>query len=127
MRGLFILVIHLLATLAKLIRPGGVRSVVAESLLLKHQLLILKRARKIAPKITPYMDHDGAANLIPKDHRENSSPQFLKSNGAILGSAVYTSRSRFLTPSASTSIKMSFAGCSRSTTDPTQEPTVRRG
>ena len=46
MRELFILVAHLLATLAKLIRPGGVRSVIAESLLLKHQLLTLKRSRK---------------------------------------------------------------------------------
>jgi hypothetical protein len=36
MRELFILAVHLLATLAKLMRPGGVRSIVAESLLLKH-------------------------------------------------------------------------------------------
>jgi hypothetical protein len=54
MRELFILVAHLLATLAKLMRPGGVRSVVAESLLLKHQLLTLKRSRKGAPKLTPW-------------------------------------------------------------------------
>src|ERR1700674_5304289 len=54
MRELFILVAHLLATLAKLLRPGGVRSVVAESLLLKHQLLTLKRSRKRAPKLTPW-------------------------------------------------------------------------
>jgi hypothetical protein len=32
---LLILVAHLLATIAKLLRPGGVRTVVAESLLLK--------------------------------------------------------------------------------------------
>jgi hypothetical protein len=32
--------VHLLATIAKLMRPGGVRAVVAESLLLKHQLVI---------------------------------------------------------------------------------------
>jgi putative transposase len=54
MRELFILVAHLLATLAKLMRPGGVRSVVAESLLLKHQLLTLKRSRKRAPKLKPW-------------------------------------------------------------------------
>jgi hypothetical protein len=35
-------------------RPGGVRSVVAESLLLKHQLLTLKRSSKRAPKLTPW-------------------------------------------------------------------------
>ena len=54
MRELFILVVHLLVTLAKLMRPGGVRSVVAESLLLKHQLLTLKRSNKRAPKLTPW-------------------------------------------------------------------------
>ena len=45
MMHLLILVVHLLATIAKLVRPGGVRAVVAESLLLKHQLVISSRAR----------------------------------------------------------------------------------
>jgi putative transposase len=40
MMHLLILAVHLLATIAKLVRPGGVRAVVAESLLLKHQLVI---------------------------------------------------------------------------------------
>ena len=40
MRELFILAIHLLVTLVKLVRPGGMRAVAAESLSLKHQLLI---------------------------------------------------------------------------------------
>ena len=35
-REMLILAIHLLVTLAKLLRPGGVRAVAAESLLLKH-------------------------------------------------------------------------------------------
>jgi putative transposase len=35
-----LILIHLLATSAKLLRPSGVRVVVAESLLLKHQLVI---------------------------------------------------------------------------------------
>ena len=39
MRGLLVLSIHLLVTFVKLLRPGGVRAVAAESLLLKHQLL----------------------------------------------------------------------------------------
>jgi hypothetical protein len=43
MRNLAVLVIHLIATLARLLEPGGVRSLVAESLLLKHQLLIVNR------------------------------------------------------------------------------------
>jgi hypothetical protein len=41
-----ILFVHLIVTLMRLARPGGVRSVVAESVLVKHQLLILNRSRK---------------------------------------------------------------------------------
>src|SRR5262252_5333949 len=53
MRDLVILAIHLLVTIAKLLRPGGVRAVAAESLLLKHQLLISNRARQRSPNLTP--------------------------------------------------------------------------
>ena len=49
MRELLVLAIHLLATFAKLLRPGGVRALAAESLLLKHQLLISNRCRRRAP------------------------------------------------------------------------------
>ena len=52
MRDLVLLAIHLLVTLAKLLRPGGVRAVAAESLLLKHQLLICSRSRQRAPNLT---------------------------------------------------------------------------
>jgi transposase InsO family protein len=52
MRDVFILAIHLLVTLVKLVRPGGVRAVAAESLLLKHQLLISSRCRHRAPNLT---------------------------------------------------------------------------
>ena len=52
MRELLILAIHLLVTFAKLLRPGGVRAVAAESLLLKHQLLIRNRSRQRAPNLT---------------------------------------------------------------------------
>ena len=52
MREILILAIHLLVTLAKLLRPGGVRAVAAESLLLKHQLLISNRSRQRAPNLT---------------------------------------------------------------------------
>jgi len=51
-RDILILAIHLLVTLAKLLRPGGVRAVAAESLLLKHQLLISNRSRQRAPNLT---------------------------------------------------------------------------
>jgi len=51
MRHLFILIIHFMATVVKLVRPGGVRAVVAESVLAKHQLLILNRSRRRAPNL----------------------------------------------------------------------------
>ena len=51
MRHLFILIIHFMATVLKLVRPGGVRAVVAESVLAKHQLLILNRSRRRAPNL----------------------------------------------------------------------------
>jgi putative transposase len=38
-------------TVARLAGPGGARSVVAESVLVKHQLLILNRSRKRSPKL----------------------------------------------------------------------------
>ena len=52
MRELLVLAIHVLVTCAKLLRPGGVRAVAAESLLLKHQLLISNRSRQRAPNLT---------------------------------------------------------------------------
>ena len=51
MRNLAVLLIHLIATLARLLGPGGVRSIVAESLLLKHQLLIVNRSRQRSPNL----------------------------------------------------------------------------
>ena len=46
-----VLFLHLLTTAARLAGPGGTRSVVAESLLVKHQLLILNRSRKRSPRL----------------------------------------------------------------------------
>src|SRR3989442_15649186 len=48
---LVVLVLHLLATVARVVGPGGARSIVAESLLVKHQLLILNRSRKRSPNL----------------------------------------------------------------------------
>ena len=50
MRHLTVLLVHLITTVLKLSRPGGVRAVVAESVLAKHQLLILNRSRRRSPK-----------------------------------------------------------------------------
>ena len=51
MREIILLLVHLLITLARLARPGGVRSVIAESVMIKHQLLILNRSRQRSPNL----------------------------------------------------------------------------
>ena len=51
MRNLVILFVHVMATLARLWGPGGIRSVVAESVLVKQQLLILNRSRQRSPHL----------------------------------------------------------------------------
>ena len=69
-RDLLILAIHLVVTFAKLLRPGGVRAVAAESLLLKQQLLISNRSRQRAPNLTS-VDRVvlGLATLFVRPHR----------------------------------------------------------
>ena len=46
------IVAHLLTTLAKLLEPGGAKAIVADSLLMKQQLLIVNRSRQRAPNLT---------------------------------------------------------------------------
>ena len=53
MRDLAVLFLHLLATVARLAGPGGARSVVAESVLVKHQLLIFNRSRNRSTNLRP--------------------------------------------------------------------------
>jgi putative transposase len=52
MKDLLILLAHLLTTVAKLLGPGGAKAIVADSLLMKQQLLIMNRARRRAPNLT---------------------------------------------------------------------------
>src|SRR5436190_17111512 len=51
MRDLILLLIHIVVTVLRVVRPGGVRAVIAESVLIKHQLLILNRSRRRAPNL----------------------------------------------------------------------------
>ena len=53
MRDLLVLFVHLVVTTVRLMRPGGARAIVAESLLLKQQLLIVTRSRRRAPDLRP--------------------------------------------------------------------------
>ena len=52
MKDLLVLFAHLLTTLAKLLGPGGTRAVVADSLLMKQQLLVINRSRRRAPNLS---------------------------------------------------------------------------
>src|SRR5438034_11108787 len=51
MRDIFTLFLHAIVTIIRLGQPGGLRSVVAESVLMRHQILILNRGRKRATNL----------------------------------------------------------------------------
>src|SRR6476661_5728051 len=51
MRDIFTLFLHAIVTIIRLAQPGGPRAVVAESILMRHQVLILNRGRKRAPNL----------------------------------------------------------------------------
>ena len=51
MKGLLVLLIRLVVVLARLTRPGGVRGLVAENLVMKQQLLVVSRSRRRAPNL----------------------------------------------------------------------------
>ena len=53
MRSLIILLVHLLSRAIKLLGTDGARAVLAENLLLKHQLLVLRRNRQRPPRFSP--------------------------------------------------------------------------
>jgi len=52
MKTVFILFVHALVTIAKLLRPGGAKSLIADNLVVRHQLIIANRSRKRAPNLT---------------------------------------------------------------------------
>ena len=51
MRDIFTLFLYAIVTIIRLGKPGGLRCVVAESVLMRQQLLILNRGRKRAPNL----------------------------------------------------------------------------
>src|SRR5215472_12933282 len=51
MRDIFTVFLHAIVIIIRLGRPGGLRSVVVESVLMRHQVLILNRGRKRAPNL----------------------------------------------------------------------------
>ncbi len=50
-RDFVILFVHVIVTFARLAKPGGLRSVIAESVLVRHRLLILSRSRNRSPNL----------------------------------------------------------------------------
>jgi len=52
MKTLALLLIHVLTTLAQRAGPGGAKAIIAESVLLKHQQLIVRRSAGKTPKLT---------------------------------------------------------------------------
>jgi putative transposase len=83
-RDLAILFLHLLATVARLAGSGGARSVMAESVLVKHQLLILNRSRERSP------------NLRPSDRAVAGLCALLMSPGRLIRSAIVVKPSTLL-------------------------------
>ena len=53
MRDLLLVLLHLAVTAAKLCGRGGVRAIIAENLVLKQQLIVLRRGRRRASNLTP--------------------------------------------------------------------------
>ena len=52
MKEVLLAVLHLAVMTARLCGPGGVRAVIAENLLLKQQLIVLRHHRRRSPKLT---------------------------------------------------------------------------
>lgn len=79
MRDMFTLFLHVIVILFRLARPGGLRSVVAESVLLRHQVLILNRDRKRAPNLlTSDRIMAGLCTLLMRPERVLRSAGVLK-------------------------------------------------
>ncbi len=56
MHDLAIILLQLITTAIRLLRPGGARSIIAESLPGRHPLLILNRYRQRGPNLTSDRD-----------------------------------------------------------------------
>jgi hypothetical protein len=91
MRDWLVLMAHLIVTIIRIIAPGGARSVVAESLLLKHQLLILNRSRRKAPPLRAldrFLLASGAFTPDSVVERHSSGAAQLHSNRRISSSSL---------------------------------------
>ena len=51
MREIVELLIHFVTTVIKLLKPGGVKVVMAETIVMKQQLIVMNRSRKRVPSL----------------------------------------------------------------------------
>lgn len=73
MSDLAILFLHVIVTILRLLRPGGARSIIAESLLVKQQLLIINRSRQRGPNLRT-MDRNYRWAVYSADAPKPGSP-----------------------------------------------------
>ena len=70
-KDFFILMAMLLSTIFKILKPGGIKSIVAENIAIKQQLILVKRKSKItkSPPLSPLQKVFFAliAFLLPKE------------------------------------------------------------
>jgi len=52
MREAFRFFYHLVSRIIRLLRPGGVKSIAAENLILRQQIITIQRTRKRSPRLT---------------------------------------------------------------------------
>lgn len=101
MRDLAILFVHLITTVARLMGPGGARAVIADSILLKHQLIVLNRGRERAPNLGP-MDRliAGLSTLFIRPSRLRQAAIVLKPSSLLAFHAALVKRKyrRLFTP-----------------------------
>jgi hypothetical protein len=74
MRDFMILLIHVIVTRVRLAGPGGLRSVVAESAMVRPQLLILNRGRKRGLNLRANRSH--RRRLAPPLPEPGTHPRF---------------------------------------------------
>ena len=68
MCDIFTLLLHAIVIIVRLVRPGGLRSVAAESVLMRHQVLILNRGAAVAAyDVTA----DGQTFVMTRSERDN--------------------------------------------------------
>jgi len=74
MENLFVVFAHILATIARVLTPGGAKVLVSENLLMKQQLFVINRSRLRAPNLTPVPPENSSTLIVLAfSHSRNTS------------------------------------------------------